>query len=130
MGKKVSLCYTFIEKQLGWPDCFLPVSTGNQKNYLYHKSYWKPECENQKVHKIKAFISFGWCSKKHVSFTYGDWEEMDNAYFRLRFDYEPIYAYVWKQNPDIRTNLQLNPISTYTKLWTTSQKANQIITHK
>ena len=55
---------------------------------------------------------------------------MDNAYFRLRFDYEPIYAYVWKQNPDIRTNLQLNPISTYTKLWTTSQKANQIITHK
>ena len=26
---------------------------------------------------------------------------MDDAYFELG-DYEPIYAYFWKQNPDIR----------------------------
>lgn len=27
---------------------------------------------------------------------------MDNAYFKLGIDYEPVYAYIWKQNPDIR----------------------------
>ena len=68
------------EEQLGWSDCFLPVSAGNQKNNLYYKSYWKPERKNQKVHEIKAFIPYGWCSQKDcVSFTYGDWEEMDTA---------------------------------------------------
>lgn len=35
---------------------------------------------------------------------------------------ESIYAYVWKQNPDIRTNLQLNPVSIYTTFWTVSFK--------
>ncbi|WP_368325098.1 hypothetical protein, partial [Phocaeicola vulgatus] len=28
-----------------------------------------------------------------------------------------------KQNPDIRTNLQLNPVSIYTKFWTVSTLA-------
>ena len=79
--RKVSLRYTFMEKQLGWSDCFLPVPAGNQKNNLYYKSHWKPEWKNQKVHEIKAFIPFGWCSQKdRLSFTYGDWEEMDPAY--------------------------------------------------
>ena len=36
---------------------------------------------------------------------------------KLGIDYEPVYAYIWKQNPDIRTNLQLNPVSIYTKFW-------------
>ena len=45
---------------------------------------------------------------------------MDNAYFKLGLDYESIYAYVLKQNPDIRTNLQLNPVFIYTKFWTVS----------
>ena len=121
MGRKVSIRHTFMEKQLGWFDCFLPVPTGNQKNNLYHKSYWKSQRKNQKVHEIKTFIPFGRCRKKdRVSFTYGDWKEMDNAYFKLGLDYESIYAYVWKQNPDIRTNLQLNPVSIYTKFWTVS----------
>ena len=46
---------------------------------------------------------------------------MDNAYFKLGLDYESIYAYVLKQNPDIRTNLQLNPVFIYTKFWTVSK---------
>ena len=27
---------------------------------------------------------------------------MDNADYWLGIDYEPVYAYFWKQNPDIR----------------------------
>ena len=81
MGRKVSLCHTFMEEQMGWPDCFLPVPAGNQKDNLYHKSHWEPEWENQKVHKIKAFIPFRWCCKENgIPIAYGDWEEMDTAY--------------------------------------------------
>ena len=36
---KVSLCHTFMEKQLGGPDCFLPIPAGNQENNLYYKPY-------------------------------------------------------------------------------------------
>ena len=68
MGRKVSLCYTFMEKQLGWSDCFLPVPAGNQKNNLHNQSHWKPERKNQKVHEIKAFIPFGRCHKKTFIF--------------------------------------------------------------
>ena len=59
----------------------LPVPAGNQKNNLYYKSHWKPERENQKIHKIKTFIPFGWCGEENcIPITYGDWEEMDAAY--------------------------------------------------
>ena len=37
-----------------------------------------------------------------IPFLDGDWEEMDTTYSQLGIDYEPIYAYFWKQNPDIR----------------------------
>ena len=54
----------------GWPDRFLPASVGNQKDNIYNKSHWGPERENQKVHKIKAFISLDDAVKKtiHLSF--------------------------------------------------------------
>ena len=81
---------------------FLPVPTGDQEDNLYHKSHWKSERENQEVHQIKTFVSFWWCPKKDgLSFAYGDWEKMDDAHFELGLDYEPIYAYLWKQNSDI-----------------------------
>ena len=45
-------------------------------------------------------------------------------------DYEPIYAYFWKQNPDIRINLQLNPVSIYTKFWTVSYKGSILVVYR
>ena len=45
---------------------------------------------------------------------------MDNAYFKLGLDYESIYSYVLKQNPDIRTKLKINTVFIYTKFWTVS----------
>lgn len=48
-GGKVSLIPTFMEKQLGCSDCFLPILT-----------------DNQKVHQIKALIPFSRCRKKTV----------------------------------------------------------------
>ena len=62
--------------------------------------------------------------KKTVYLSLMEIEKMDNVYFKLGLDYESNYAYVWKQNPDIRRNLQLNPVSIYTKFWTVSQKEN------
>ena len=64
MGRKIALHHTLMEKQLGWPDCFLPLPAGIQKNNLYYKSHWEPVRKNWKVHKIKAFIFFGWCRQK------------------------------------------------------------------
>ena len=96
------------------------------KNNLYNQSHWKSERKNQKVHEIKAFIPFGRCRKKdRISFAHGNWKEMDNAHFKLELDYEPIYAYFWKQDSDIRRNLQLNPVSIYTKFWTVSAIASE-----
>ena len=52
----------------------------NLENNLYHKSHWKPERKNQKVHKIKAFIPFRWCLKKTVYLSLMEIEKMDTSY--------------------------------------------------
>mgnify|MGYP001053592092 CR=1 FL=1 len=56
------------------------------------------------------------------------------TYFKLGLDYESIYASVCKQGYSvnvpkqklvIRRNLQLNPVSIYTKFWTVSARKNK-----
>ena len=69
----------------------------------YHKSYWKPQRKNQKVHQIKAFTPNRWGSEEDsIPISNGDWEKMDTANSKLGIDYEPIFTYIWKQNTDIR----------------------------
>ena len=58
MGRKVSIRHTFMEKQLGGFDCFLPVPTGNQKNNLYYTTNLI-ENLNGKIRKYtKSKLSF------------------------------------------------------------------------
>ena len=79
-GEESILTPYFHGETTGMIWLFSSSSRWKSENNLYYKSHWKPERKNQKVHEIKAFIPFRWCSQKdRVSFTYGDWEEMDTA---------------------------------------------------
>ena len=91
----------------------LPVSAGNQKNNLHDQSHWESERKNQKVHQIKAFIPFG-RKTVYLSLMEIEWTQPIHNWGLII----SIYAYVWKQNSDIRTNLQLNSVFIYTKFWT------------